>query len=161
MDDVILHNLKTLFYEKILRYNDLRRCFQQERAALIDIDMDCLWSLSKEKEETCRAIDDIRQRIRDLASGSSNEPSASIRQLINGLPAGTQAQLQEPYHTILRLKGEIDAMRRENMKYVDSSLEFLDEILSTITGKSQAKTLYDRKRQLRGATNTVLLSREV
>jgi hypothetical protein len=161
MDDATFHHLKALFYEKILGYNDLHRCLQQERAALIDIDMDCLWAISREKEEICREIDGVRQKIRDASSRSSEEPSTSLGQLINGLPAEARAQLQEPYHTILRLKGEIDAMRKENLTYVDSSLQFIDEILSTITGKNRTKTLYNRKCQLRGTTNTVFLSREV
>lgn len=161
MDDLTLQNLKALFYEKILRYNDLRRCFQQERTALIDIDMDCLWDISREKEEICLAVNDIRQRIRAIAPGSFDGPSTNLRQLVNGLPAENQVEFQKLYHTIVRLKGEIDAMRKENMTHVDHSLQFLDEILSVITGKSQAKALYNDKRQLRSTTNTVFLSREV
>jgi hypothetical protein len=51
MEDTTTPVLEELLSGKILLYNDLLRCFMKERESLINIDLDKLWSISKEKEE--------------------------------------------------------------------------------------------------------------
>ena len=66
------------------------------------------------------------------------------------------------HHTVVRLKGEIDAMRKENMGHIDQSLQFLDEIISVMAGEEPTKATYDSKsRRPRKPMNAVFLSREV
>ena len=45
--------IEKLFYKKIMLYNDLLYCFEEERKSLISIDINKLWKLSKEKDELC------------------------------------------------------------------------------------------------------------
>ena len=42
--------MESLFYKKIMLYSDLLECFRRERDALINMDLDGLWRISKEKE---------------------------------------------------------------------------------------------------------------
>ena len=63
MEETMVEFLETSLYEKILLYNDLLHCFKREREALINMDMDSLWNISKEKDELCSKIDAIRQKI--------------------------------------------------------------------------------------------------
>ena len=53
MDDTMMQSLEKLFYKKIMLYNDLLCYLRKERESLINIDLDKLWSISKEKEKIC------------------------------------------------------------------------------------------------------------
>lgn len=160
MDKDTLQYLEEIFYKKILHYNDLRASFQREKAALIDLDMDVLWEVSREKEELCATIQGIRQELFSVCSERGLGDVSNLGQVLDALPVENRAQFQALYHSISRLKGEIDAMRKENMSHVDNSLQFLDEIISVITGGDRGKPIYDDRSQLRKPANAVLLSRE-
>lgn len=161
MDKETLQYLEEIFYKKILHYSDLRASFQREKAALIDLDMDVLWEVSREKEELCATIQGIRQELFSVCSERGLGDVSNLGQVLDALPVENRAQFQALYHSISRLKGEIDAMRKENMIYIEHSLGFLDEMISVITGGIEAKTTYTDKCQLRKSCHTILLNREV
>ncbi|MEE8398750.1 MAG: flagellar export chaperone FlgN [Desulfobacterales bacterium] len=161
MDKETIQYVEEIFYKKILHYNDLRAVFQREKTALIDLDMDVLWDVSREKEELCATIEGIRQKLFSIFSEPGIGDVSSLMQVLDLLPIENRAQFQPLYHSISRLKGEIDAMRKENMSHVDSSLEFLDEIITVIAGGDQNQSTYDNRSRLRKPANAALLSREV
>jgi len=53
MEAFTVDSIEKLFYKKIMLYNDLLHCFEEERKSLISIDLSKLWKLSKEKDEIC------------------------------------------------------------------------------------------------------------
>ncbi len=160
MDDSTKQHLRTLFYEKILRYSDLQRCFQEEKASLIGIDVSRLWELSRQKEEICGQIEVIRRKMLAVIPDTQDQNGSVLRQVYYAIPPESRSEFEELHHTIVRLKGEIDAMRKENMAHIDQSLQFLDEIISVMAGAGQTKATYDNKRRLRKSTNMVFLSKE-
>ena len=161
MDNSTIEYLEGLICRKTLRYHDLCHCLEREKASLIDLNVDHLWAISREKEEICGDIEGIRSELFSVLNGLSDRKLTQLKQLLDFLPHNHRPRFQELFHTISRLKGEIDAMRKENMIYINESLQFLDEMITIITGVTQTKSLYTDKCQLRKSNHFLMLNREV
>jgi len=61
---------------------------------------------------------------------------------------------------IIKLKDEIGVLRRENMNFIDDSLNFLDEMIAILTGDGKQKETYNVKCRLDKTRHTMLLDRE-
>jgi hypothetical protein len=59
------------------------------------------------------------------------------------------------------LKKEVELMRQENRAFIDDSLDFLDEMISILSGEGGAQMLYNDRSRLRRPESLVTLSREV
>jgi len=160
MDDTIMRSLEKLLYQKIMLYNDLLDCFKKEREHLINIDVDKLWTLSKEKETVCSKIKSIRKEIISAANPGIDEKSFSLKQILNLIPGSERAAYQKLYLTLNRLKSEIEVIRRENVIFINDSLQFLDEMISIITGETESKSMYNDKCHVSKSGTNILLSRE-
>lgn len=163
MDDTIIQSLEGLFYKKIMLYNELLDCFKKERESLLNIDVDNLWNVSKEKEVICSKIQSIRQEIISAINPGTDQKTFIPNQILDLIPRENRAKFQKLYLTTKRLKTEIEALRRENMTFIDDSLHFLDEMISVITGETKSKIMYNEKCHLsKPSTNStnILLSRE-
>lgn len=161
MDDTIIQSLEKLLYKKIMLYHDLLDCFNKERESLINIDLDNLWSISKEKEETCSQIESIRQEIISTVDPGIDEESFNPNRILDLIPGKSKAKFQKLYLTLIKLKTEIEVLRKENMIFIDDSLQFLDEMISIITGEETSKIMYNDKCHLRKSGANILISREV
>lgn len=161
MEKVIMQQLEDKFYQKILRYNDLLDCLKRERACLVGIDLDRLWDISSEKEEICSGLKSLRQDIKALVSSDESQQWASLDQILAGVPEENRERLKQLKHTINRLKAEIETLRKENIHFVDNSLQFIDEIISILAGKTQTSNVYNQKCRLKNGVNNMLLCKEV
>ena len=161
MDDMIIHSLERLFYRKIMLYNDLLHCFEKEREYLINIDLDRLWNISKEKEKICSRIASIREEIVSTIFSPKIDPqSFDLNQILGLIPRDERAKFHELYRTLIKLKGEIELLRKENMSHINDSLQFLDEILSILTGETKSEMMYNDKCHLSRSGTNIFLSRE-
>lgn len=161
MDDAIIHSLEKLFYKKIMLYNDLLHYFNKEKESLINIDLDKLWSISKEKEEICSEIKSIRQEIISIVDDPGTDQSSfNFNRILDLIPRENRAKFQKLYRTLIKLKGEVELLRKENMSYINDSLQFLDEILSILTGETKSEMMYDDKCHLSKSGTNIFLSRE-
>ncbi|MBW2338783.1 MAG: flagellar export chaperone FlgN [Deltaproteobacteria bacterium] len=160
MDAHRVQLLEGLFHKKIILSNDLLHCLKKERESLINIDLDSLWSISKEKEEICSKIESIREDIVSTLDSKIDHGFLDSHQILELLPEEHKAAFQKLFQTLLRLKGEIEVIRKENMIFIDDSLQFLDEMMSILTGKTKSKILYDEKCHWSRSGANVLLSRE-
>jgi len=161
MDENIIHSLEKLFFKKIMLYHDLLDCFNKERESLINIDMDNLWSISKEKEEICLKIKSIQQEIVSAINPEIDQKPFNLNQILDMIPGDKSALFQKEYLALMKLKNEIKALRKENMILVDDSLQFLDEMISVITGECKSSIMYNEKCHLSQSGTNLLLSREV
>ena len=161
MDDYLIQSLEKLFFKKIMLYNDLLHCFKEERESLINIDLDNLWNISKEKEELCSKIESIRKEIISTVNLGIDEESFNPNQILDVIPGKSKAKFQKLYLTLIKLKTEIEVLRKENMIFIDDSLRFLDEMISIITGEETSKIMYNDKCHLSQSGTNILLSREV
>jgi len=161
MDENTVHLLEDLFQRKILLYDDLLHCLEKERESLVTINMEALWTISREKEETCSKIESIRQEIVSIVAMDGQDsplPLDRIPGLVSEEKAGT---FQSFFLTLDKLKNEIELLRKTNMAFMNDSLRFLDEMISIITGGKEADMAYDQKSHLSKSGINCFLSREV
>ena len=161
MDDIIIQSLEKLFYKKIMLYNDLLRSLNMERESLVDINLDRLWQISKEKEEISSKIISIRQEIISVLDLETDRKSFNLSRIPGLVPREARARFHELYRTLITLKSEVEILRKENMIFVDDSLHFLDEMISIITGESGSGIMYNDKCHFNKSGAHALLNREV
>jgi len=161
MDGKIIQSLERLFCDKILIYNDLLDCLYRERDSLINMDLDELWKISKDKEALCSKIAAIRQEIMALTKPGSAQGPFNLNDIMALISDEFNPRFQKLYLKLVKLKSEIDALRKENMVFIDDSLEFLDEMISVISGGRRAKVQYDERCQINKSGHNMILSREV
>ena len=160
MDDTIMQSLEKLFYQKIMLYNDLLDCFKKERDSLVNINLDSLWNISKEKEHICSKIASLREEIIAVANPGIEEKSFNLHQILDVIPAKKRDEFEKLHLTLIKLKNEIEVLRKENMLFIDDSLQFLDEMISIITGETKSKIMYNAKCHVSKSGAPILLSRE-
>jgi hypothetical protein len=161
MKALTIDTIEKLFYKKIMLYNDLLYCFEEERKSLIRIDLNKLWGLSKEKDEICAQIKSIRREM-SVAVNLENDPDAfSLNLVMDLIPEKYTDKFKKLYLRILKLKGEIEILRKQNILYIDDSLEFLDEMISIITGETDSGYIYNDRCHFNKSGSRSFLAREV
>ena len=161
MEAFTVDKIEKLFYKKIMLYNDLLYCFEEERKSLISIDLNKLWKLSKKKDEICDQIKSIRQEM-SVAVNLGNKPNAFNLSLIIDLIPGKYAdKFKKLYLRILKLKGEIEILRKQNILYIEDSLEFMDEMISILTGENKSRYIYNDRCHFKPSGPRLFLNREV
>lgn len=160
MNDKMIPSLEGLFYRKIMLYNDLLHTLGKEREALIAIDLDLLWQISQQKEEICEKITSARKEILLTLKRGDDANGFELTPIMELIPEGHRPQFQEVYRTLIRLKAEVEVLRRENMVFVEDSLQFLDEMLSILMGNTHVSGTYNRKCRVQKTGTPILISRE-
>ena len=172
MEQIIVQTIELMMNTKILLYNDLFHCFKKERDSLINIDLDKLWSISKEKEQICKKIYSIRQDIIfavdpmfNQKTNNKNEGSIfDLSQILDSIPRESKLVFHNLFLKLNGLKREIEKFKNENMDFINDSLRFLDELMMIITGSDESIgcMAYNNKscRNNKHGTN-IFLSREV
>jgi hypothetical protein len=77
------------------------------------------------------------------------------------IPEKSKTEFQNLYLRILKIKGEIEVLRIQNMTFIDDSLNFMDEIISIITGEAESGIIYNDKCRFRKSGPNLFLNREV
>lgn len=161
MEDTIVQSIEKLIYEKILLYDDLLHCFMEERDSLINLNLDNLWQISNEKEEICSKIGSIRQEIISAINPGMDQKISDLNHMLDLMPRESRPEFHNSFQKLIELKSEIEALRKENMTFMDDSLRFLDEMILTITGEPGARVVYNDKCYLSKPGTNFFLSREV
>ena len=161
MEAFNVDTIEKLFYKKIMLYNDLLYCFEEERKSLIRIDLNKLWGLSKEKDEICAQIESIRREMSVAVNPENEQDAFNLNQIMDLLPEEYRDKFKKLYLRILKLKGEIEILRKQNILYIDDSLEFLDEMISIITGESDSGYIYNDRCHFKKSGSRSFLTREV
>lgn len=160
MEEATAEFLEKSLFEKIFLYDDLLFCFKKEKEALINMDMESLWNISKEKDELCSKIDNVRQKILSAVGPETDHKQFTPAHILGIIPEKSRSKFRELYHTLQKLKNEIDDLRELNMNAVDHSLKFLDEIISIITGQVRQDFVYNGRRRLSPSGSSMILNRE-
>jgi flagellar biosynthesis/type III secretory pathway chaperone len=143
-------------------YQNLRTCFEKERQALIQVEIDGLWRISSEKDTLCMEISTVKKELADFVASSCPAPF-DLNQLHTMLPQKNCAAVNRSVQEIMVLKKEIDMLRQCNMTYMNESLQFMDQIMSMISGggKKNTPTVYNRQCALNSQKPTRFLRQEV
>ncbi len=161
METFTVDTIEKLFYKKIMLYNDLLYCFEEERKSLIKIDLNKLWGLSKKKDEICAQIKCIRQKMSVAANLENDQDSFNLNLVMDLIPGKYTDKFKKLYLRILKLKGEIEILRKQNILYIDDSLEFLDEMISIITGETDSGYIYNDRCHFNKSASRSFLAREI
>jgi hypothetical protein len=161
MNAFTVDTIEKLFYKKIMLYNDLLCCFEEERRALISIDLNKLWVLSKEKDEICDQIKSARQEITVAINLEIEQNEFNLKRVMDLIPGDYTDKFKKLYLRILKLKGEIEILRKQNILYIDDSLEFLDEMISILTGETDSEYIYNDRCHYNNSGSRSFLAREV
>ena len=161
MEDDVIRLVEKLFFKKIMLYNDLLHYLKEERESLISIDLDKLWRISKEKEETCADIELTRQEIISAVSSKEDQKYFNLNRIMEFIPGKFKQEFQKLYLRILKIKGEIEVLRIQNMTFIDDSLNFMDEIISIITGEAESRIIYNDKCRFSKSGPNLFLNREI
>jgi len=153
--------LETLFQNQIMLYYDLRECLRNEQTCLIQLDLDRLWEVSRQKESLCARLKVLRQEIMAILPCGQTDAFPKLSQLVTLLSAEGKTLFQWLYYRLAELRSEVEALRKENMHYVNDSLEFIDEIIAIISGVAQNRDIYNRRCQIKKGASPMLLRREV
>jgi hypothetical protein len=160
MDDRNVQRLEKLLHEKILLYNDLLHCLNEERESLINVDLDRLWQISHEKEELCKELEKTKGSIWGAIDPLVDAQDMTLSQMMEKIPRTKRALFQKLYLRLIKLKTDIDLIRRENMAFINDSLEFLDDIISIISGEPKRKIFYDDRCLLNSPETNIFIKRE-
>ena len=161
MENDVIGLVETLLFKKIMLYNDLLHYFKEERESLISIDVDKLWRISKEKEKVCSEIISTRQEIISAVGSKEDHQSFNLNRIMECIPGKHKTDFQKLYLRILKLKGEIEVLRIQNMTVIDDSLDFMDEIISIITGETESRIIYNDKCRFSKSGPNLFLNREI
>ena len=161
MEAFTVDTVEKLFYKKIMLYNDLLHCFEEERKSLISIDLNGLWELSKDKDEICVKIKSIRRDILVAVNVENDSDSFNLNLVMDLIPAEYADTFKKLYLRILKLKGEIEILRKQNILYINDSLQFLDEMISIITGETGSEYIYNDRCHFDKSGSRSFLAREV
>ena len=161
MDDNNIQFLKDLLGQQIILYSDLVSCFQKERELLMNIDLDQLWAVSKEKEETCSKVKSIQEKITSSVILWLDRKPFHLNDVMDFIPVKMRPEFHKLYITLARLKKEVETLRQENIIFINDSLQFLDGLISIITGKDNNKVIYNNQCLPRESGIAMLLSKEV
>jgi len=160
MEEPRIDLIKTFFYQKIMLYDELRRYLNEERAHLINIDMEKLWLISRQKEEICKRIASTRQEIIASVYPKKDQKLYNLNEIMSLVPHDRRSEFQKLHLRLIKLKSEIEGIRKENMIFIDESLQFLDEMISIITGATGSRMMYNDKCQFRKSETQFLFNRE-
>ena len=161
MDGPTVNLIEKLFYKKIMLYNDLLHYFKEERESLINIDLDKLWKISTKKEEVCSKIESTRQAVISAVNKTNDQKPFNLNRIMEYIPRECREKFQKLYLRIIKLKSEINVIREENMSFMDDSLQFLDEMISIITGEAKSEIVYNDKCHFTKPAPHLFLNREV
>ncbi|MBU1052867.1 MAG: flagellar protein FlgN [Proteobacteria bacterium] len=175
MDNTIIELLENGLYEGISLYDELLACFKKEKEVLANMDLDNLWDISKEKTNVCAKINFTEQKVFSAIrseleiqhfAGSEqvtdfnrwSQYPALITEIIQ---EKDRPRFQKLYYTLQNIKSEIDMMRKVNTDTIEHSLQFLDEIISLITGQAHQEVIYNGRCRYNQSRNSMFMSREV
>ena len=161
MEAFTVDTIEKLFYKKIMLYNDLLHCFEEERRSLISIDLNKLWRLSKKKDEYCAQIKFIRREMSVAVNLDNEQDAFNLNLVMDLIPGKYTNKFKKLYLRILKLKGEIEILRKQNILYIDDSLEFLDEMISIITGETDSGYIYNDRCHFNKSGSRSFLTGEV
>jgi hypothetical protein len=127
-------------------YQKLRDCFDKEREALIQVEIDALWKISSEKDAVCMEISQVKKELADAAV-SWCPPPFDLNRFYARLPRTGRQTFSRSVRAITVLKKEIDMMRQHNMAFMNESLQFMDQVMVLLSGggKNHGPAVYNRQ----------------
>lgn len=164
MEEAMVQSIEKMLEKKMSLYHDLHHCFNEERCALINVDVTALWNISSKKDALCLEISHLRQKIITVAAPLIHLEPFDLKLLSSILPRETLGAFNKTVQRIDSLKKDIEGLRRHNMIFMNDSLQFLDDMMAIISRggrRSNAPMVYNRRCSINKGKSTHILSQEV
>lgn len=161
MSQAFIEALEGLFSKKLSLYRDLFSCLETERKCLIDTRVDALWEVLKTKETICGKIKATREEIADTILWGTGVRTSNPSQIMALVPKVSRDRVQEITQSVIRIKDEVDTLRKENRAIIEEALFFLNGITSIVAGLRPSRLTYDADCKMKVSNHHGYLRREV
>lgn len=131
--DTHVSEIKKIYRKRISLFRDLLACIDRERSCLINQDIQGLWSAMEEKQRLLGSIEETKDHVRKTAGREPAFPD---------IPAKDRQSIAELSHTLLDLREEIKVRVTENISFIQETLDFFHEIISSFTKTDQTAGSY-------------------
>lgn len=147
----LIEKLEQLFSEKILLYQDMAECLKHEQKSLMETDVDSLWKFSDKKQALAGKIEGLRDNILQTFDAFSidhgmDRTTFSVSRVIAILPDKALGKLKKLEFALANVKNTVQALAKQNKKFVIEYLEVIDDLAKTIAYVQEDKTGYDHHR---------------
>lgn len=133
MPESSLGHVEDLYRERIRLLEELLECVQEERACLINVNVESLWSLMERKQVIIKGIEGAGQGIREAME--MDRPGEDS-------PGERRAALAALSRRTKALQGEIKARVSENTAFVQDTLKTFNDLISTLISAGEPDSDY-------------------
>lgn len=150
----LLRDLRTLLGQQVENLRTLEEVIQRQRACLVKRDMDgVIDSISEQDrclERVCK-MEEVRARLMaEISDVLGLGPGGiTLRELTENLDPGVAQELRSTGEAIRETLEKIGLVNRDNRRLIEHSLEFVQEMLATLSGGGSAVRTYEASGSLR------------
>ncbi|MBW2610115.1 MAG: flagellar export chaperone FlgN [Deltaproteobacteria bacterium] len=116
--------IEEIYHRKVSLFRELLDCVVLERDNLINLDIKNLWDVMEEKQKILESIENARDQIKDITGEGSP---------YHNIPIEDRTVIKELSRTLADLNEEIKIRVRENVSFIEDTLSFFNEIISSFT----------------------------
>ena len=147
-----LQSTEKIYRRELSLFQELLNCLTLEKDNLINLDMESLWDLMEKKKRIIESIEDGREQMKKITE--ENHPK-------QGLAGKGRRPFMALSKRLDHLKEEIKVRVKENVVFIQESLEFFDEIISTFAMGGEVEHSYGPVRKKQKEFSTRIYHREV
>jgi hypothetical protein len=116
--------IMSIYLKRASLFQDLLKCIEHERENLIHQDIQGIWSSLEEKQPILESIEETKHHIDSISD---------TKIAYKDMPPEDRDKIMEVSKTLIRLKQEIKTRVRENVSFINETLDFFHEMISTMT----------------------------
>jgi flagellar biosynthesis/type III secretory pathway chaperone len=147
-----LQSIETAYQRKVSLFQELLNCVASERNHLINLNVENLWEIMDKKKKILESIQDLREQIKKIAKEDSTYQNALGKE---------RWPIIEHSRKIASLKKQIKTRVKENVTFIQESLQSFDEIISIFTMDGRLEFSYSPVRKHRKETTIRIYQRKV
>lgn len=140
MDITVIQNLAEQLDGHLERYQSLIDFLDREKRCLLALDLEGLLATSQIKERLARDIQDSIYRLTDgiveaaLMLGLSTSPPPTLAELASKCPRPFDNRLNDGAMALARLKNVISRENDANRRFIEQSLNLVNDSLNVLSG---------------------------
>jgi len=130
--EINTQEIMNVYSRRISLFQDLLSCIIRERDNLINQDIKGIWSSLAEKQSILDSIEETNRHFDGIDKDIDRRE----------MPQEDRDKIMQMLKTLIRLKQEIRARVKENVSFINETLDFFHELISTMTRSEEDKCNY-------------------